>query len=158
MEAEFLTADTALPPCLPLPWAMLGLPVKQHRQGHVCPPAGRRSCGGGGGRQRDHICPLSHRRAGGGAGAQRHDSEAGLAGIGGRRTAPAGASGLRGAEKDLCPHSKGCTKTGLREGHRAGIMKESNLPCPPSLHRAERREAARKFAREHNTAERLYKK
>ena len=27
MEAEFLTADTALPPCLPLPWAMLGLPV-----------------------------------------------------------------------------------------------------------------------------------
>ena len=27
MEVEFLTADTALPPCLPLPWAMLGLPV-----------------------------------------------------------------------------------------------------------------------------------
>ena len=27
MEDEFLTAGTALPPCLPLPWAMLGLPV-----------------------------------------------------------------------------------------------------------------------------------
>ena len=27
MEVEFLTADTALPPCLPLPGAMLGLPV-----------------------------------------------------------------------------------------------------------------------------------
>ena len=27
MEVEFLTADTNLPPCLPLPWAMLGLPV-----------------------------------------------------------------------------------------------------------------------------------
>ena len=27
MEVEFLTAGTALPPCLPLPWAMLGLPV-----------------------------------------------------------------------------------------------------------------------------------
>ena len=64
----------------------------------ICPPAGRRSCGGGGGRQRDHICPLPHRGAGGGAGAQRTDTEAGLAGIGGRRTAPAGASGLWGAE------------------------------------------------------------
>lgn len=27
MEVEFLTADTNLPPCLPLPRAMLGLPV-----------------------------------------------------------------------------------------------------------------------------------
>jgi len=27
MEVEFLTADTTLPPCLPLPGAMLGLPV-----------------------------------------------------------------------------------------------------------------------------------
>ena len=27
MEAEFMTADTALPPCMPLPRAMLRLPI-----------------------------------------------------------------------------------------------------------------------------------
>ena len=27
MNTEFMTADTNLPPCLPLPGAMLGLPV-----------------------------------------------------------------------------------------------------------------------------------
>ena len=68
MEVEFLTADTNLPPCLPLPWAMLGLPVSSTAKVHVRPPAGRRSCGRGGGRQRDHIYPLPHRGTGGCAG------------------------------------------------------------------------------------------
>ena len=27
MEVEFMTADTALPPCMPLPRAMLRLPI-----------------------------------------------------------------------------------------------------------------------------------
>lgn len=27
MEIEFMTADTALPPCMPLPRAMLRLPI-----------------------------------------------------------------------------------------------------------------------------------
>ena len=35
MEVEFLTAGTALPPCLPLPWAHAGAAGQQHRQGHV---------------------------------------------------------------------------------------------------------------------------
>ena len=105
MEVEFLTADTALPPCLPLPGAMLGLP-EQHRQGHVRPSAGRDLYGGDGGHQRNFICPISHCGTGGGAGAQCTDLQANLAGIGGRRIDPAGAPGDRSAEPDLCPHSK----------------------------------------------------
>ena len=63
MEVEFLTADTALPaPAV----GHAGAAGQQHRQGHGYTPAGRRSCGGGGGRQRDQICPQPHRGAGGG--------------------------------------------------------------------------------------------
>ena len=40
MEVEFMTADTALPPCMPLPRAMLRLPDQQHRKGHVRPDVG----------------------------------------------------------------------------------------------------------------------
>ena len=105
MEAEFLTADTALPPCLPLPWAMLGLPVSSTakvmyaRLLDAALAAGAEDANG--------IifarCPIAELAGALGRSAMTvkralRDSEAGLAGIGGRRTAPAGASGLRGAE------------------------------------------------------------
>ena len=35
MEVEFMTADTILPPCMPLPRAMLRLPISSTGQGHV---------------------------------------------------------------------------------------------------------------------------
>ena len=96
MEVEFLTADTNLPPCLPLPWAMLGLPVSSTakvmyaRLLDAALAAGAEDANG--------IiftrCPIVEL-----AGALgRSAMTVGLAGIGGRRTAPAGASGLRGAE------------------------------------------------------------
>lgn len=59
---------------------------------------------------------------------------------GGRRTAPVGASGLRGAEQDLCPRPKERAKTGLREGRRAGIMEESDLHPKAPPYSAKRRE------------------
>ena len=49
MEFEFMTADTVLPPCMPLPAAMLAAADQQHRKGHVCPPAGRHPYGRDGG-------------------------------------------------------------------------------------------------------------
>ena len=49
MEFEFMTADTVLPPCMPLPAAMLRLPISSYRKSHVCPSAGRHPCGRCGG-------------------------------------------------------------------------------------------------------------
>ena len=83
MEVEFLTADTNLPPCLPLPWAMLGLPVSSTAKVMYA-------------RLLDAALAAGAEDANGIIFTRY--SEAGLAGIGGRRTAPAGASGLRGAE------------------------------------------------------------
>ena len=40
MEVEFMTADTALPPCMPLPRVLLRLPISSTRQGHVRPDVG----------------------------------------------------------------------------------------------------------------------
>ena len=75
MEVEFMTADTTLPPCMPLPRAMLRLP-KQHRQGHVRPDVGYCFPVRHGGRQRDFIYPFPHRGTGGGTCPQHHDREA----------------------------------------------------------------------------------
>ena len=92
---------------------------------------------------------ISPRRTDRGAGAQYADLQAGLAGAGGRRTDPAGASGNWSAEQDLCA---GAEEAGLKKILRNGIM-ERKKSAPP--YSEERREAARKFARGHNTAERL---
>ena len=75
--------------------------------------------------------------------------QANLAGIGGRRTDPAGAPGDRSAEQDLCA---GAEEAGLKKILRNGIM-ERKKSAPP--YSEERREAARKFARERNSVERL---
>lgn len=106
MEVEFLTADTALPPCLPLPgpcWGCLSSTAKvmyARLLGEIY-TAGTEDING------ILFGPISHcgtgRRA---AGAQCTDLQANLAGIGGRRIDPAGAPGDRSAEPDLCPHSK----------------------------------------------------
>lgn len=72
-------------------------------------------------------------------------------GIGGRRTDPAGALGDRSAEQDLCT---GAEEAGLKKILRHGIMKSKKSSPPYS---EERREAARKFAMEHNSVERLLK-
>ena len=64
MEVEFMTADTPLPPCMPLP------PDQQHRQGHVRPDVGYYFPVRHRGRQRDFIYPFPHRGAGGGTGPQ----------------------------------------------------------------------------------------
>lgn len=106
MNTEFMTADTNLPPCLPLPGAMLGLPVSSTAKVMYARLLGGDLYGGDGGHQRNFICSISHCGTGGGAGAQRADLQANLAGIGGRRIAPTGAPGDWSAEPDLCPHSK----------------------------------------------------
>ena len=59
------------------------------------------------------------RRAGRGAGAQYADLQACLTGAGGRRADPAGASGDRSAEPDLCA---GAEEAGLKKILRHGIM------------------------------------
>lgn len=83
------------------------------------------------------------------AGEPRTGTEAGLAGIGGRRTAPVGAPGDWSAEPDLCVGAEGA---GLNKVLRYAIM-EGKKSVPS--YSEERREAARKFVREHNSAERL---
>ena len=103
MEAEFLTADTALPPCLPLPWAMLGLPVSSTakvmyaRLLDAALAAGAEDANG--------IifarCPIAE-----------------LAGALGRS-----AMTVKRALREF-------TKTGLQAGRRAGIMEKSDLPRP----------------------------
>ena len=55
MNTEFMTADTNLPPCLPLPGVHAGAAGEQHRQGYVCPSAGGDLYGGDGGHQRNFI-------------------------------------------------------------------------------------------------------
>ena len=82
-------------------------------------------------------------------GPQYADLQAGLAGAGGRRTDPAGASGNWSAEQDLCA---GAEEAGLKKILRHGIMKSKKSSPPYS---EERREAARKFVRKRNRAERL---
>lgn len=105
MNTEFMTADTNLPPCLPLPGAMLGAAGEQHRQGYVCPSAGGDLYGGDGGHQRNFICSISHCGTGGGAGAQRADFKRTL-----RELEDAdcsyGCAGRLERQADLCPHSK----------------------------------------------------
>ena len=76
MEVEFMTADTALPPCMPLPRAMLRLSDQQHRQGHVRPDVGYYFPVRDRGRQRDFIYPFPHRGTGGNTCPQHHDREA----------------------------------------------------------------------------------
>ena len=90
---------------------------------------------------------MSRCGAGRGAGAQYADLQAGLAGAGGRRTDPAGASGNWSAEQDLCA---GAEEAGLKKILRDGIM-ERKKSAPP--YSEEHREAAR----EHNLIERMKK-
>ena len=71
MEVEFMTADTPLPPCMPLPRALRRL-----RQGHVRPDVGYCFCIRHRGHQWDFIYPFPHRGTGGGTCPQHHDREA----------------------------------------------------------------------------------
>ena len=93
--------------------------------------------------------PITPRGAGRGAGAQHTDLQAGLAGAGDCWADPAGASGDWSAEQDLCACS---AKTGLKKSPGTTIIKYKKSAPPYS---EERREAARKFARKHNTIEKL---
>ena len=102
MNTEFMTADTNLPPCLPLPGAMLGLPVSSTAKVMYARLLGEIYTAG-----TEDIngilfvqFPIVELAA------QRADLQANLAGIGGRRIAPTGAPGDWSAEPDLCPHSK----------------------------------------------------
>ena len=101
MDFEFMTADTVLPPCMPLPPRHVAAAGQQHRKGHVCPPAGRHPYGGYGGYQRDTVCPFPHCGAGGGLVPKLRNRQAFLERIGGRRTDPAGASGRGRTEPHL---------------------------------------------------------
>ena len=76
MEVEFMTADTTLPPCMPLPRAMLRHTGRQHRQGHVRPDVGYCFPVRHRGHQRDFIYPFPHRGTGGGTCPQHNDREA----------------------------------------------------------------------------------
>ena len=75
MEVEFMTADTALPPCMPLPRAMLRLPISStakvmYARMLDCFCIRHR------GHQWDFIYPFPHRGTGGGTCPQHHDREA----------------------------------------------------------------------------------
>lgn len=70
-------------------------------------------------------------------------------GAGGRWADPAGASGDRSTEQDLCA---GAEEAGLKKIPQHAILKNKSSAPPYS---EERREAVQKFARERNSAERL---
>ena len=76
MEVEFMTADTTLPPCMPLPRAMLRLPISSTAKVMYCPDVGYCFPVRHRGRQRDFIYPFPHRGTGGGTCPQHHDREA----------------------------------------------------------------------------------
>ncbi len=72
MEVEFMTTDTTLPPCMPLPRAMLRLSAAPPRSctPGCCFPVRHRGC------QRDFVYPFPHRGTGSGACQQHTDLEA----------------------------------------------------------------------------------
>ena len=106
MEVEFLTADTALPSCLPLPGAMLGLPVSSTAKVMYARLLGEIYTAGT--EDMDGILfihfPIVELAAALGRSAQTCKRT--LRESGERQIDPAGASGNWSAEPDLCPHSK----------------------------------------------------
>ena len=74
MEVEFMTADTPLPPCMPL--SVDRVSSQQPRKGHVRPDVGYCFCIRHRGHQWDFIYPFPHRGTGGGTCPQHHDREA----------------------------------------------------------------------------------
>lgn len=77
MEVEFMTADTALPPCMPLPRAMLRLPISSTAKVMYARMLDIIFLSGiDRGRQRDFIYPFPHCGTGGGTCPQYHDREA----------------------------------------------------------------------------------
>ena len=76
MEVEFMTADTTLPPCMPLPRAMLRLPISSTakvmyaRMLDIVFLSGIEDANG------IFIYPFPHRGTGGGTCPQHHDREA----------------------------------------------------------------------------------
>ncbi len=76
MEVEFMTADTALPPCMPLPRAMLRLPISSTakvmyaRMLDIIFLSGIEDANG------ILFIPFPHRGTGGGTCPQHHDREA----------------------------------------------------------------------------------
>ena len=101
MEFEFMTINTPLPPCMPLPIAALRLPISSTakimyaRLLDAALMAGREDM------KRDFICPLSHHGAVGGAVPQPHDREAFPERTGTRRADYAGTARRRGAKPHL---------------------------------------------------------
>ena len=142
MNTEFMTADTNLPPCLPLPGAMLGLPVSSTAKVMYAKLLGAVLTAGVEDANGILFVRFPPCRAGYGAGAQYADLQAGRAGIVGRRTDPAGTPGDRSAEPDLCAGAE----EELNKILRYAIMESKKSALPYS---EECREAARKFAREH---------
>ena len=76
MEVEFMTADTTLPPCMPLTRAMLRLPISSTAKVMYARMFGYCFPVWDGGHQRDFIYPFPHRGTGGGTCPQHHDREA----------------------------------------------------------------------------------
>ena len=101
MDFEFMTADTVLPPCMPLPTAMLRLPVSSTAKVMYARLLDATLAGGDGGYQRDTVCPFPHCEAGSGLVPQFRDRQAFLERIGGCRTDPAGAPGCGRTEPYL---------------------------------------------------------
>ena len=76
MEVEFMTADTTLPPCMPLPRAMLRLPISSTAKVMYARMLDIVFLSGIEVRQWDFIYPFPHRGTGDSTCPQHHDREA----------------------------------------------------------------------------------
>lgn len=115
MEVEFMTADTALPPCMPLPRAMLRLPISSTakvmyaRMLDIVFLSGIEDANG---ILFIHfpIVELAAALARSTMTVKRSLNE-----LEDARTDTAGASGLRGTQQDICTHSKEGGQTLMNE-------------------------------------------
>lgn len=103
MEVEFMTAETILPPSMPLPVAALR---QQHRKGYVCAYAGGCIVGRNRGRERDFIYPFSDYGIIGSAFLQPYDNQAFPERTGTSRADYACPSGHWETKQDLCTYPK----------------------------------------------------
>ena len=98
MEFEFMTINTPLPPCMPLPIAALRLPISSTAKIMYARLLDAAPDGGCGGHKRDFICPLPHHGAVGGAVPQPYDREAFPERTGTRRADYAGYGKVSGSQ------------------------------------------------------------